>query len=74
MAIEKKPRISLGDTTPPPALAQATEEKDYYTARIPKSFISKVRQAQHRDGFKHGWEHFMHVMTEHLKKNHPDLL
>lgn len=74
MAETRKPRIALGDTGPAPALIAAVEEKDYYSARVPKSLISKLVQAQGRDGVKRRHEHFTLMVNEYLKKHHPDLI
>lgn len=48
-------------------------EKDYFTARVPKSVIYSFRQAQAREGVKHGWMFFIKILLFYLKENHEDL-
>jgi len=77
MPIEKpvrKPRIDLGDITPPAALSSATDPKEYYSVRIPASLMKAIRQAQAREGHNQGYKHFTEIMTEYLRNKHPDLL
>lgn len=48
-------------------------EKDYFTARVPTAVISIFRQAQAREGVKHGWMFFIKILEFYLNKNHRDL-
>lgn len=77
MAIEKKPRINLGDTKPTAQLAAATkvdEETKYFTAKVPVSVIQKFDLAAAREGERKGYVFFQKVLAEYLAKHHPDLL
>jgi hypothetical protein len=48
-------------------------EKEYYTARVTKSYMMALGEAQHRDGFKHRWKHFIMMTLFYLKVHHPDI-
>jgi hypothetical protein len=67
---ERTARFGL-DITPLPALSEAVEDKDYFSARVPKSYIAKFRTAQAAEGEKHGWRFFMKVLDFYLEHHSP---
>lgn len=64
-------KIDLGNVTASPALSNATEAKDYFSARVPLSYIAKFRTQQAAEGEKHGWRFFMKVLDYYLEHHQP---